>query len=120
MSLLQLLPAGLSALVLGAHFLRAGNLGLLLASLALIALMFVRRPWAARIIQVGLLLGALEWLRALIVLVTLRMQTGEPFTRLAIILGSVAVVSVASTLLSRTRRLRQRFGFTAAPTRPCT
>lgn len=120
MSLLQLLPAGLSALVLGAHFLRAGNLGLLLASLALIALMFVRRPWAARIIQVGLLLGALEWLRALIVLVTLRMQTGEPFTRLAIILGSVAVVSVASTLLFRTRRLRQRFGFTAAPTRPCT
>ena len=116
MSFLQLLPAAVSALVLGAHFLRAGNLALLVASLALIALMFVRRPWAARTIQVGLLIGALEWLRALLVLVPLRIQTGEPFARLAIILGSVAVVTTGSALLFRTSRLRQRFGLIAAST----
>ena len=40
-----LLPAGLSALVLGAHFLRRGDWLLVAASLALLALLFVRRPW---------------------------------------------------------------------------
>ncbi len=117
MTFLQLLPAGLSAVVLGAHFLRAGNRSLLLASLCLLGLMFVRRPWAARIIQVGLLLGTVEWLHTLLVLVTLRSQAGEPFTRLAIILGGVAAVSAASTLVFRSRTLRQHFGFTARPAR---
>ncbi len=117
MTFLQLLPAGLSAVVLAAHFLRAGNRGLLLAALCLLVLMFVRRPWAARIIQLGLLLGTLEWLHTLLVLMTVRMQAGEPFARLTIILGSVAAVSAASTLLFRTRRLRRRFGFTARPAR---
>jgi hypothetical protein len=39
----RLLPAALAFLVLGAHFLRAGHL-----ALVVVALFFVRRPWAAR------------------------------------------------------------------------
>jgi hypothetical protein len=110
MTSVQLLPAGLSALVLAAHFLRAGNSALLLASLSLIALMFVRRAWAARAIQVGLLLGTLEWLRTLLFLVAVRKQAGEPFVRLAVILGAVAAVTGASALVLQTRALRQHFG----------
>jgi hypothetical protein len=110
MTSVQLLPAGLSALVLAAHFLRAGNSALLLASLSLIALMFVRRAWAARAIQVGLLLGTLEWLRTLLFLVAVRKQAGEPFVRLAVILGAVAAVTGASALVLQTRTLRQHFG----------
>ena len=45
---LLLLPAGLSALVLGAHFLRRGDLALVAVSLTLFGLLFVRRQWAAR------------------------------------------------------------------------
>jgi len=107
---LQLLPVGLSALVLAAHFLRAGNLLLLLASVAIIVLIFVRRSWAARLIQLGLFLGAIEWLRTLIVLVSVRRQYGEPFARLTIILGAVAAVTAASALLLRTRTLQRYFG----------
>src|SRR5512140_2875026 len=109
MTFVQLFPAILAAIVLGAHFLRAGHPALVLASLCLIVLLFVRRPWAARVVQAGLCLGTLEWLHTLTVLVTLRMQSGEPFTRLAIILGSVAAVTALSAVLFQTRTLRQRF-----------
>jgi hypothetical protein len=40
---LRLLPAALALLVLGAHFLRAGHLALVAATLAVVALLFVRR-----------------------------------------------------------------------------
>lgn len=110
MTVMSLSLVGLCALVLAAHFLRAGVIILVLASLSLIGLLFVRRPWAARVIQWGLLFGTLEWIRALLFLLMERRQAGEPFVRLAIILGSVAAVTAASALLFRTRTLRARFG----------
>ena len=108
-NVLLLLPAALSALVLAAHFLRFGSLVLVVASLALVVLMFVRRSWAARLIQVGLVLGALEWLWTLVFLVGARRQSGQPFIRLAVILGAVTALTGASTLCFRGRALRQHF-----------
>lgn len=115
MTFLLLLPAGLSALVLAAHFLRAGILPFVLAAVSLILFMFVRRTWAARLIQLGLALGTVEWIRTLIVLVVVRRQTGEPFTRLAIILGAVAAVTAASALVFRTHTLRDYFRLGRTP-----
>ncbi len=53
----------LSLLVLGAHFLRAGQTGLVAAALALAALAFLRRPWVRRGLQVALLAAAVIWAR---------------------------------------------------------
>ena len=109
----QLVLVALSLLVLAAHFLRAGNLVLVGAVLLVAALLAVRRPWAARVVQSTLLLGALEWLRTLTLIASARWRAGEPVTRMAIILGSVALVSIVSALafqvggLSRTYRLRR-------------
>ena len=104
---LMLLPAALSLLVLGAHFLRAGNL--LLVALVPVALvvLFVRKPWAAQAVQAALLLGAIEWAWTLYDLVGQRSGAGEPVTRLAIILGSVTLVTGASGLLFSTSRLKR-------------
>jgi hypothetical protein len=113
MTFLQLLPAGLSVVVLAGHFLRGGNAALVVCSLAMLGLLFVRRWWAARIVQVFLVLGSLEWLRALILLVHLRRAFGEPYLRLVAILATVAVVTAASALMFRTARLRGHFGLTA-------
>ena len=65
MAYLLLILPGLSAVLLAAHFYRADQLALAVASLALIALLAVPRRWAARAVQVALVLGALEWLRTL-------------------------------------------------------
>jgi len=78
-SALLLFPVVLSLLVLGAHFLRSGNLLLLLVVVVLLGLLAVRRRWAARTVQVALVLGAAEWVRTMVVLAAFRVQVGQPF-----------------------------------------
>lgn len=111
MNILRLLPIVLSALLLGAHFLRAGLIPLVVLALLFPALLLFRRAWATRLVQIILVLGALEWVRTLLVLVAERRADGQPWSRLAIIIGLVAVFSGSSALLfSCCRSLRKRYG----------
>ena len=109
MTFLALLPVGLSILVLAAHFYRAGNVVLFATTLLLLTLTAVPKRWAARALQAALLLGAVEWLRTAATFVSERQAAGRPWARLAVILGSVALVSALSALLFRTRVLRERY-----------
>jgi len=104
---LHYVPVVLSLVVLGAHFLRDGNWIGVAVPVALIGLLFVRRPWVARLVQLGLILGALEWLRTLNDLVQVRIALGQPFTRMAVILGVVAVVAFCAALLFQTPTLKR-------------
>ena len=106
---LRLVPVVLSLLVLGGHFLRAGQLGLVALVAAVMALVAVRRAWAARVVQVTLGLGAIEWTMTLLALVVERRSMGEPVLRLAIILGAVVLVTAASAVLFQTEPLRIRY-----------
>lgn len=108
MTVLRLLPPALAALVLAAHFYRAGNLVLAGAALALVGLLFVPRAWAARVLQLGLVAGALEWLLTLWRLVEQRQALGQPWARLAAILAAVALFTALSALSLRSRALRRR------------
>jgi hypothetical protein len=112
---LLLLPAALSALVLGAHFLRRGQLVPVALCLGLLALLLVRRPWAARAVQAALLLGAFEWLRTLAGFVAERRAAGEPWLRMAVILGLVAALCALGAALFRSGTLRRRFGMGPLP-----
>lgn len=104
-----MLPPALAALVLAAHFYRAGDLWLALAAGALVALLGVPRRWAARLVQAGLLAGTLEWLRTAAGLVAARQAMGQPFLRLALILGAVALFTALAATVFRARPLRQRY-----------
>ncbi|MHC4213593.1 MAG: hypothetical protein ACYSWP_09505 [Planctomycetota bacterium] len=101
MNALKLLPVILSGLLLGAHFMRTGLFPLVVLSLTFPLLLLFRRGWAVRIVQIFLVLGALEWVRTLIVLVGERRGAGQAWTRLAIILGVVAVFTGCSALVLR-------------------
>lgn len=107
---LMILPIVLSLLALAAHFLRAGHPVLVLAALAGLALLFVRRPWAARAIQVVLLGGAVEWARTTLTLASARIDAGEPYVRMVMILGGVILLGVASAWTFRTERMRRIYG----------
>jgi hypothetical protein len=109
MTALLLLPPALGLALLAAHFYRAGILAGAIVSVILILLVAVRRPWAARVIQAALLLGALEWLRAAIELIRMRNAMGAPYLRLAIILGGVCAFTALCALVVRTRTLRSHF-----------
>lgn len=103
---LQRLPVVLSLLVLAAHFLRSGSMLMVVVVFCFLGLLGVRRVWAARAVQVALLIGALEWVRTLAHLVALRVQVGQPALNLMLILGSVALWTGLSTLVFRAARLR--------------
>jgi len=133
MNFVRLLPVILSWIVLGAHFMRSGGHLLMKVSstigmdpralsnghyvlvgtcLLLPFLLLVRRPWVPLIMQPGLLLGSLEWIRTLMVLSAMRQMAGMPAGRMMAILGGVALFTGASGLvfLLPSLRLRYRIG----------
>lgn len=75
----------------------------------MIFFIFIRRPWASRALQVFLLLGSVEWIRTTFMLVMTRNERGEPFLRLAIILGTVALFTAFASLIFRTARIKTYF-----------
>jgi hypothetical protein len=107
---LLLVPPALSLLVLAAHFLRGGDLLPLLVCIALLPLLAVARPWATRVLQAALLLGAIEWIRTGMTLVPARQAAGAPWERMALILEVVAWVTFLSALLFELPPLRRRDG----------
>ena len=109
---LRLLPAALALLVLGAHFLRARQLGLVTGALALVPLLFVRRTWAARAVEGALVLGVLEWLRTLALLALERRAAGAPYLRMTLILAGVALATALSLLAFRSRAVKEHFEIT--------
>jgi hypothetical protein len=103
----RLLPVVLSLALLGAHFFRAGAGIALVVVLGLLVLLAVPQPWAARGIQLALVFGALEWLRTLWVLWAARSAAGQPALRLALILGAVALFTLASAAVFRSAALQR-------------
>jgi hypothetical protein len=98
----------LSALLLGAHFLRSAQYVWVAASLLTPALLLTRRAWAVRIVQAGLLVAAGVWGMTAADTVAQRLEAGEPWIRLVVILGAVALVAVAGAGLLQARGVRQR------------
>ena len=109
MNLLRLLPVLLSFGLLAAHFSRADMLPLVVVSLAIPFLLWIPKAWVARTIQILLLAGAAEWIRAMFGYIAIRKEIGEDWTRLAIILVAVAILSACSGLVFRGKALKKRY-----------
>jgi hypothetical protein len=110
MPALLLAPAALAALLLAAHFYRADALWGVALAAVLVALLLVRRPWAARVAQAGLVLGALEWVRTLAAFAAVRVAMGQPYVRMALILGAVALATAFAAAAFESATLRARYG----------
>lgn len=106
------LPA-LALLLLAAHFVHAGLWPVAVLCAAPIALLWVRRPWAARTLQAVLACGAIEWILTAATLAQLRVAHHQPYVRLFVILGGVAVFTVVAALAIQHPVLARRFGLVA-------
>jgi hypothetical protein len=102
-SLVRTLTAALvtvGCLLIAAHFLRADMRVVALCCAAAPGLLFVRRPWAPRIVQLMLFAATVEWLRTAIALVHGRVAAGEPWRRMAAILAAVAGITLWAALVA--------------------
>lgn len=90
-----------SALLMAAHFMRADLQVLVPLALGGPLLLVWRSAWATRTVQILLVCAGGEWVRTLVALARERQAAGEPWTRMAVILGVVAAVAVLAALLVR-------------------
>lgn len=109
MNFLRLLPVLISFLLIAAHFYRAGLAVSALLLLSLLLLLFVRNAWVPRVIQLFLVLAAVEWVRTLFNIAQARIDMDLPWLRMAAILGVVALFTAFSGLVFRTAALRSRY-----------
>jgi hypothetical protein len=111
----HLIPAIVSLLLIGAHFLRSGNVLVMLMSLLLISALCVREPMVARTVQGALLLATAEWVHVAYGLVAARLAMGAPWTKLVCILGGVAALSLTAIALFRSRALKEMYHLAEVP-----
>jgi ferredoxin len=105
-TILFFLP-GLSFLLIAAHFLRWGEMGLSLSCIFMVGAMLWRRFWMRNVAQMFLLLAALRWVATAHFLVSMRIGHGQPWLRMLAILGAVAGVTLLSALIMSSRRIRR-------------
>jgi len=98
-----------AALLLGAHFLRAGNLALVALCLAAPLLFAWRSRWSLIALQVLAYCATASWIAVAMQLVQMRQQLGQPWTVAVIILGSVALLTLLAGLLLNSRAIRLRY-----------
>ena len=109
MNIIRLFPVFLSSLLIAAHCLRWGSWVLTGVCLVFPVLLFFTKPWAARIVQLYLIIASLEWLRTLFVFASRRIAESMSWTRLAVILGGVAIFTAASGCVFLMKPLKERY-----------
>lgn len=112
---LHLIPVIISLLLVGAHFLRSGNLFFTAFSFLLIMALCIREPLVARVVQVALFLATVEWIHVAFTLVSSRLDAGLPWGKLSIILGAVAALSLASIGLFLSSALKEMYHLSHEP-----
>jgi len=93
MRILRTVLIVLAFVVLAAHFSRAGSTLVAGAFLLAPLLLLVRESWARWTLRIALLIGGLEWIRTTVRLVGERRALGEDWTRMAVILSVVALLT---------------------------
>ncbi|MBI2315831.1 MAG: hypothetical protein HYY28_04585 [Betaproteobacteria bacterium] len=98
-----------AALLLGAHFLREGNLVALALSLCAPLLFLHRKRWTLVLLQLLAYGAAGLWIGVALRLIEARQQAGRAWLAAAVILGSVALLSVLAGALLNSGSIRERY-----------
>ncbi len=93
------LPAAVSLVLLGAHFLRMQEPFFVALSLCLIPLLFLQNRRVILAIKLCLFLGSALWVTTLWMIVMERKAQGLAFAGVVMILGPVAVFTLLSAIL---------------------
>ena len=99
----------LSLLLLAAHFSRNNLTVLSVIFLFLPLLLIIKKLWVKRVIEIILYAGSVSWIVAIFHYAKVRTLNGQSWTRLAIILGAVALFTLFSGLLFEFKYLKNRY-----------
>lgn len=105
----RILPIIICSLLMAAHLGRLNMFILQIVSLLIPFLLIWKSKISARVVQIFLVLFGLEWIRTLIYYARIRIENGEDWFRLALILGVVAILNFATILLFRSKYMKERY-----------
>ncbi len=108
----------LSLVLVAAHFLRAGGIGLCLFFVGLAALTGTRQAWLRPVLVAAMLFAAGVWVESWSGFLTMRLALGQPVLRLSVIMAALAGLSGAALVWLLTAGGRAFFirrGETAGP-----
>ena len=108
-NIINILPIVLCSLLMAAHLGRANMFILQYISLLIPFLLFWKNKIAARAVQLFLILYGFEWIRMIFHYGRIRIESGESWIRLAIILGVVVLINFATILVFRTKSMKERY-----------
>ena len=107
---MKILPIILCSLIMAAHLGRANMFILQIIVLFIPFILIWKNKLSARVVQIFLILCGFEWIRTIFYYARIRTNNGEDWIRLAIILGVVAFLNFATTLVFRTKSMKERYG----------
>jgi len=106
---IRIIPLILASLLLGAHFLRTGNLVLAAICVLLPLLLFIKRRWSWLIVQMFTYVGVAIWGYAAFNIVQQRIYWGMPWIRVVLILGAVVAFTAWAGLLLNASKVKERY-----------
>ena len=109
MKVLRFIPIVLSFIILAAHFSRADLNILAIPTLLLPFILFIKKAWVARVLQIALILGAAEWIRMTLEYIDVRQELGQDWTKLAVILFSVSLFTFLSAFIFQSKPLKRLY-----------
>ncbi len=107
--MVQIIAVVFAYILLAAHMLRHHLALLALISLLLPFLLFIKKRWVLTLLEIVLYLATISWLIPIPGVVKERIAAGIPYTRYIIIMVSVAIYTLLSALLLRSKKLRSKY-----------
>ena len=97
----------IASLILAAHFSRNDQNVWVIVSVLMPFLLLIKQKWAWQVLSVFLLLGGFVWIVTIYDMAALRLETGQPWLRMALILGSIVVFTFFSAF--KAYRYQEKF-----------
>lgn len=99
--ILRIVPSVIACILLGAHFLRTGNIGLTLVVALFPLVLFFKSRWTWLAVQFMDYFGAIVWTVTAFGIIQERVAMGRAWGLSAVILGLVAIFSIFAGILLR-------------------
>lgn len=95
--------------MISAHFYRHYNYPLMILSIIVPFLLLIKKRWILITVQVFTLGGAGVWINTIIEIADERRNYGEPWIRMVVILGAVALFTLCSGLLLNLKKVKEKY-----------
>ena len=107
--ILRIILLSISWILLAAHFSRARLNIIAIICLAVPFLLLIKKIWTLKLLVILTVLGSMVWVHTTWQLIGSRIDSGDDWKRMAIILFAVAIFTLFSAFLINSQKIRKKY-----------